>query len=397
VKKTLLIPLLGTTMLAWLPLTVAREVVVLPGVVNPVGIASGVDTQGPGLLTVGAQDINTSNDPGGAITTNAANTASILFNNSSTVTGFVGAIGATFLNVSAGANANTVTFNGPVYSTTFSVAGTGTVNFYGGFTSNTGSTMDFAGNGFINVGAGQTVKAAITNSAGAGTGTLTLNANSILNGAVGAASGLKQINVVGGNALITGQANAAAYSLDTNTLNVAGAFKIPVAGTINTTIFSPSLYGKIVPVGAATIGNALQVNVTVTGPIPVGSIFNIVDATSGTNGSTVTATSNTHHERQGADHRDPDSAGDRRGPCSQSDGPGHRPGHRRPAVDAGNRTAIDGDHVAAERCRCCRCTGATPARCGQSRSATGELPHHPAVSGTVGRAHGKHPAAVCAE
>jgi outer membrane autotransporter protein len=293
VKKTLLVPLLGSAMLAWLPLTVAREVVVLPGVVSPVGVASGVDTQGPGLLTVGNQNINTGNDAGGAITTNAANTASILFNNSSTVTGFVGAAGTTFLNISAGTNANTVTFNGPVYATTFSVAGTGTVNFNGGFTSNTGSTMDFAGDGFINVGAGQTVKAAITNSAGAGTGTLTLNGNSILDGAVGAASGLKQINVVGGNALITGQANAAAYSLNTNTLNVAGAFAIPVAGTINTTIFSPSVYGKIVPVGAATIGNALQVNVTVTGPIPVGSIFNIVDATSGTSGSTVTATSNT--------------------------------------------------------------------------------------------------------
>lgn len=292
-KKALLLPLLGLAMVAWLPLSVAREVVVLPGVVNPVGVASGVDAQGPGLLTVGNQNINTGNDAGGAITTDAANTASILFSNSSTVTGFVGATGTTFLNISAGANANTVTFTGPVYSTTFSVAGTGTVNFNGGFTSNTGSTMDFAGDGFINVGAGQTVKAAITNSAGASTGTLTLHGNSILDGAVGAASGLKQINVVGGNALITGQANAAAYSLDTNTLNVAGAFKIPVAGTINTTIFSPSVYGKIVPVGAATIGNALQVNVTITGPIPVGSQFNIVDATSGTNGSTVTATSNT--------------------------------------------------------------------------------------------------------
>lgn len=292
-KKTFLLSLLGLPMVAWLPLSVAREVVVLPGVVGPVGVASGVDTQGPGLLTVGNQNINTGNDAGGAITTNAANTASILFSNSSTVTGFVGATGTTFLNIAAGSNANTVTFNGPVYSTTFSVAGTGTVNFNGGFTSNTGSTMDFAGDGIINVGAGQTVKAAITNSAGAGTGTLTLNGNSILDGAVGAASGLKQINVVGGNALITGQANAAAYSLDTNTLHVAGAFAIPVAGTINTTIFSPSVYGKIVPVGAATIGNALQVNVTVTGPIPVGSQFNIVDATSGTNGSTVTATSNT--------------------------------------------------------------------------------------------------------
>jgi outer membrane autotransporter protein len=293
VKKTLIIPLLGLTLVAWLPLTVAREVVVLPGVVSPVGVASGVDTQGPGLLTIGSQNINTENDSGGAITTDAANTASILFSGSSTVTGFVGATGTTFLDISAGTNGNTVTFNGPVYATTFSVAGTGTVNFNGGFTSNTGSTMDFAGDGLINVGPGQTVKAAITNTAGASTGTLTLNADSILDGAVGAASGLKQINVVGGNALITGQANAAAYSLGTNTLNVAGAFAIPVAGTINTTIFSPSIYGKIVPVGAATIGNALQVNVTVTGPIPVGSNFNIVDATSGTNGSTVTATSNT--------------------------------------------------------------------------------------------------------
>lgn len=292
-KKKLLLPLIGSAMVAWLPLTVAREVVVLPGVVGTVGVTSGVDTQGPGTLLVGNQDINTGNDPGGAITTDAANTASIQFNNSSTVTGFVGTTGSTFLNISAGTNANTVTFNGPVYSTTFSVAGTGTVNFNGGFTSNTGSTMDFAGDGFINVGAGQTVKAAVTNTAGADTGTLTLNNNSILDGAVGAASGLKQITVVGGNALITGQANAASYTLGTNTLNVAGAFAIPVAGTINTTIFSTSLYGKIVPVGAASIGNALQVNVTVTGPIPVGSIFNIVDATSGTNGSTVTATSNT--------------------------------------------------------------------------------------------------------
>jgi outer membrane autotransporter protein len=65
-----------------------------------------------------------------------------------------------------------------------------------------------------------------------------------------------------------------------------------VAGVINTTIFSQTLYGKIVPVGAASIGNALQVNVTVTGPISNGTSFNIVDATSGTNGSTVIATDN---------------------------------------------------------------------------------------------------------
>jgi outer membrane autotransporter protein len=292
-KNVFILPILGSAVVAFSPLAVARQIVVLPGVVGAVGVTSGVDTQGPGTLSVGSQDINTANDPGGAITTDAANTASIVFSGTSAVTGFVGKTGTTFLNISAGTNANTVTFGGPVFSTKFSVAGTGTVNFNGGFTSNTGSTLDFAGDGAIIVAAGQTVKAAVTNSAGANTGTLTLSGNSILDGAVGAGSGLKQINVVGGNALITGQVKAATYNLGTNTLNVAGAFAIPVAGTINTTIFSLSNYGKIVPVGAATIGNALQINVNVTGPIANGSSFNIVDATSGTSGSTVTATANT--------------------------------------------------------------------------------------------------------
>lgn len=292
-KNMYLIPPLSLALAALSTMAVAREVVVLPGVVSPVGVASGVDTQGPGTLTVGNQNINTGNDAGGGITSSAANTANVLFNNTSTVTGFVGSTGTTFLNIAAGANGNTVTFNGPVYATTFTVTGSGTINFNRGFTSNTGSTLDFAGDGFVNVGAGQTVKAALTNTAGANTGTLTLNNGSIFDGAVGAASGLKLVRVTGGNALITGQVKAGTYSLDTNTLNVAGAFAIPVAGTINTTIFSPSLYGKIIPVGAATIGDGLKVLVTVTGPIANGTSFNIVDATSGSSGSTVTATSNT--------------------------------------------------------------------------------------------------------
>ena len=294
-------PVLGSAMAALTPfashIANSREIVVLPGVVSAVGVLSGVYTQGPGTLSVGSQNINTSNDAGGAITTTAANTANIVFAGSSTVTGFVGKTGSTFLNIAAGSNANTVTFGGQVFATTFSLSGSGTVNFNGGFVSNTGSTMDYAGDGFIVVGAGQTVKAAITNSAGASTGTLTLNGNSILDGAVGAASGLKAVNVTGGNALITGQVKAATYTLGTNTLNVAGAFAIPVAGVINTTIFSPSAYGKIVPIGAATIGNALQINVVVTGPIANGTNFNIIDATSGTSGSTVIATDNSARYR----------------------------------------------------------------------------------------------------
>ncbi len=288
--RIIFVAALGTAISALSPPAMARQTVALPGVVGPTGELSGVDTTGPGLLSVGNQNINTSNDGGGAITTDAADTANVLFSNSSIVTGFVGTVGSTFLDISAGATGETVTFDGHVYSTTFSLSGTGVVNFNQGFTSNSGSTMDFAGDGFINVGAGQTVKAAITNTAGAHTGTLTLNNNSILDGAVGAASGLKEIRVVGGNALITGQANSAIYTLNANTLNVAGALDIPVAGVINTTILSNLTYGQIVPVGFATIGNNLQINVTVAGPIDSGTNFNIVDATSGTTGSVVIVT-----------------------------------------------------------------------------------------------------------
>jgi outer membrane autotransporter protein len=292
-KTLFLIPPIGLAIASLSSAALAQQTVVLPGVVGPVGVASGVTTQGPGTLTVGVQDINTNGVNAAAITTTAANTASIAFNGSSTVTGFVGTTGSTFLSIAAGANASTVNFNGQVFATTFSLSGTGTVNFNGGFVSNSGSTMDFAGDGFINVAAGQTVKAALTNTAGADTGTLTLNNGSIFDGAVGAASGLKMINVVGGNALITGQARSYAFTLGTNTLHVAGALAIPVGGVINTTIFSPSQYGKIIPVGAASIGNALQINVTVTGPIANGTSFNIVQAASGTSGSTVNVTSNT--------------------------------------------------------------------------------------------------------
>src|SRR4051794_24444214 len=100
-KKSHLITLLGSAAAVWSPLAFAREVVVLPGVVGPVGVVSGVDTQGPGTLSVGNQNINTSNDVGGAITTTAANTASIVFSGTSTVTGFVGSTGSTFLNNAA--------------------------------------------------------------------------------------------------------------------------------------------------------------------------------------------------------------------------------------------------------------------------------------------------------
>ncbi len=281
----------GVAMAAWSPSGSAREIVALPGVDNSVGQLSGIDTTGSGTLTIGAGDnINTSNDLGGGITSSAANTARVLFLGSSTITGFTGTVGATLLDIRAGVAGSTVTFNGPVFATTFSVVGTGTVTFNGGFTSNSGDVVDFAGDGLVNLGAGQTLSGAITNTAGANFGTLTLNGGSTVVGAVGAASGLKRINVVGGNAAITGAVKAYSFDLGANTLAITGALTLPASSTINTTIANSVVYGKIVPSGFSTVGTGLQVNVIVNSVIANGSSYDIVSATSGSSGSVVTAT-----------------------------------------------------------------------------------------------------------
>ena len=76
-----LIPVaVAAAMAAWAPLSTAREAVALPGVVGVQGQLNGVDTTGNGTLTVGNnQNINTNNDLGGALTSNANNTATVLF------------------------------------------------------------------------------------------------------------------------------------------------------------------------------------------------------------------------------------------------------------------------------------------------------------------------------
>ena len=133
-KKKLISAAIASVLATWAPISSAREAVALPapGVVGAVGVISGVDTTGTGTLTVGNnQNINTSNDLGGAVTSDANNTASILFLGNSTVTGFTGTNLIRFLNVSAGVNGTTVNFNGDVFATTSSVSGTGTINFNG--------------------------------------------------------------------------------------------------------------------------------------------------------------------------------------------------------------------------------------------------------------------------
>ena len=281
----------------WAPATSARETVALPsiiGVGSTEAQARGIDTTGSGLLTINPNiNINTQNDVGGAITSGGIDAASILFTGSSTITGFTGTSLIRFADITAGANATTTNFNGNVFTNQFNVSGTGTVNFNGSLNPGvTAANTIFAGDGFINIGAGQMFLSAITTLT-ANTGTLTLNGGSSVTGAIGGASGLKQINVVGGNASVIGAVQAQQFNLGINTLNINGALTTNAAGTISTTLASDAVFGRIVLTGNSAI-NAGGVTVvpTVTGALTNNTTYRIVSAPSGTNNAVVSVINN---------------------------------------------------------------------------------------------------------
>jgi uncharacterized protein with beta-barrel porin domain len=321
-KRILLTLLCAAASAAWVSISFAQQqTAVGPGPIplDATGILNGVAMSASGTtgtLTVGVvggpeTDIFTLNNPplagSVAVSTAVSSQGNIVFNSSSTVFGAIGVTqpGGPFLLAITGGNTGTaVNFQGPVFATTLNVTGTGAVNFNSGTTNVTAT--NFAADGTIGLAPNTTVIGALTTTAGANTGTLSLGAASVLNGAVGGAVGLRAINVTGGsnlagvNATITGAANAFTFSLGTNTLNVGGALTIAnggPGGLVNTTLASPALYGNIRPVGATNLGSTLTVNVTVpsTAFIPVGSLFNIIQTStgtlqSGTNGSVVTVT-----------------------------------------------------------------------------------------------------------
>src|SRR4051812_33561196 len=161
-----------------------------------------------GTLSVGVvggpqMDIFSSNaalvSPFQAVSTAASSQGNIVFNSGSTVNGAIGVTqpgGPFLLNISGGNAGTAVNFQGPVFATTTSVSGTGSLNFNSGTTNITAT--NFAADGTISLAPNTTVIGALTTTAGANTGTLSLGSASNLNGAVGGAIGLKSINVVGG-------------------------------------------------------------------------------------------------------------------------------------------------------------------------------------------------------
>ena len=231
------------TAAVWCSPAFAQQVIngATPTPLSATGVTSGVamtSQGGGGTLIVGTiggpqTDIFTNNSAGGVVTnpllkavsTDASSNSNIVFNSSSNVYGALGVTnpgGPCFLNINGGNNGTAVNFAGGLYGTITTVSGTGALNFNSGATNI--SATNFAGNGTISLAPNTTLIGAMTTSA-ANSGTLLLGGGSAVTGAVGGATGLKTINVVGGNnnagvnASISGAVDAFAFNLGTNTLN----------------------------------------------------------------------------------------------------------------------------------------------------------------------------------
>jgi uncharacterized protein with beta-barrel porin domain len=249
--------------------------------ITSLGRTGGVDltNQGTGsiLNIVAGYDVFSFNNPLGtatnpvAISTDVSSQSQVHFLGASNVYGDIGSSGGIFAEIHGGVAGTTVNLLGDVWT----------------------QRVIFTADSTISLAADKTADggAAVTTTGGANTGTLVLGGGSNWGGTgTSAVTGLKAINVEGGSntagvsAIITGAVGAHSFSLGTNTLNIGGALTITTDGVIDTTLASPTVYGKIVPVGASNLGTGLGINVTVptTAYIPVGTKFYVVDATSGT-------------------------------------------------------------------------------------------------------------------
>ena len=181
----------------------AQQTAVGPGLIplDATGSLSGVamsasgttGTLGVGVLGGPAADIFTLNNPVipgfTAISTAASSQGNVVFNSSSTVYGAIGVTqpgGPFLLNITGGNAGTAVNFQGPVFATTLDVTGTGSVNFNSGNTNILAT--NFAADGLITLAPNTTLIGAMTTTAGANTGTLSMGGGSLLDGAVGGPS-----------------------------------------------------------------------------------------------------------------------------------------------------------------------------------------------------------------
>ncbi len=303
-RKMLFLLFFVTTIVAWcMPSFALVQTVNSNQKLDADGVSSGANITNVSTLTVDGTGgfANIGNTAGVSVSTTAANQGAVVFSTNSVVSGNMGAVVNVLDEIDVNAGATTVDFNGTVFTRIMKVAGGTTAKFNSGTLGAAGNkgAIDFTGDGTINVAANTSVTGALTNNgAGAQLGTLNLYGATAgtdqWNGQVGTATGgLKSINVVGGSntagitSQITGAVDTYNLNLATNTLNIIGTLNVRngAGGAINTTLASSSVFGHIVETGAATLTGAQTLNVTVptASYIPLGTLFNIINATSITN------------------------------------------------------------------------------------------------------------------
>jgi len=274
-KRLLCFLYLVAVLLSWNTPSFARQSILAGSAqLSQDGSLNGVDLTGASTVLVGVGggpelDIFTNNPSPFVGVTAVADTANdaglATFNVSSTVDGDMGATTTHVLHLITVNDGPTVNFLGSVYSTMMNV-GVAAVNFMGGASATNTVATNFTGDGTISLAPNTLVTGALTTNTD-NTGTLALGSGTQFTGQVGAgAAKLKSINVIGGSntagvsAHITGAVFTNAFSLLTNTLNINGAMTLANNVAINTTLASASVYGHIVPTGAANYASALKVN-----------------------------------------------------------------------------------------------------------------------------------------
>ncbi len=287
-KRMLCLLLSVALIAAWCPsgFATAETIATSPWTSDAIGQANGYSINDGGTaftlnVTGGGgnfPDIFTSNLGGSyllpAVVTVNAGFSSINFDaNPHNVYGTIGA-GASMADITLTGTA-AVNFYGTVNTTTMHVA-TGTADFKS-ITNSNNAAITFTGDGTVILDSNTEVTGAITNQ-GAQQGTLTLNSASVLHGAVGGATGLKDVNIVGSgvSATISGAVNTYKIDLLTNTLNIGGALTVAPAGVINTTVTDALTYGKVITTGAVTIGTGTVINETINGTAPIIAATSIV-------------------------------------------------------------------------------------------------------------------------
>ncbi|RXJ85297.1 autotransporter outer membrane beta-barrel domain-containing protein, partial [Arcobacter cloacae] len=194
-------------------------------------------------------------DVNSAITTATNNTGTLTLNGSSTVSGNVGASGASLKEINAG-NGNS-TFEGDVFATNLDVEGTGIVNLNGDYT---GTSIRYNADGRVVLADGSDVNSAITTATN-NTGTLTLNGSSTVSGNVGASgASLKEINAGNGNSTFEGDVFA------TN-LDVEGIGTVNLDGDYTGTSIRYNADGRVVLANGSDVNSAITTATNNTGTL----------------------------------------------------------------------------------------------------------------------------------